>query len=346
MKNVLFASTALVAFGFAGAAFAEAHASTSISLSGSAELGFTSIDDGAAQDGRVQLHNDFDLVWSLTGMTDGGIAFGATGDWDEAPTEESAAVFISGSFGTITVGDTDGAYDKAMIEVSSAGLADEADFYINGHSGLDGQGDAESQVGRYDLAFGGTTLSVSYEDGKDDAGTGAEDIYGIGAAFSLGSVSLGLGYQYTDNIALAAGDELGFDGAFTAAAAGNLEDVQVAGISAGLELGVVAMKLAYEYATGELDTAGTFAGSLVGDDFESNQVEVSATANLGAGTIGANYSTAEVEVGAASVDVDGYGIWYTMSLGGGATFTAAAGQQETDGQPDETRFGAGIGMSF
>ena len=342
MKNVLFASTALVAFGFAGAAFAEAHASTSISLSGAAELGFTSVDDGGAQDGELQLHNDFDLTWSLTGTTDGGISFGASGDWDEAPTEESTSAFVSGAFGTITIGDTDGAYDKAMIEVASAGIVDEADFYINGHAGLDGTGDAEDQVGRYDISFGGTTLSLSYEDGEDD---GQEDVYGIGAAFSFGSIGLGIGYQTSDGANLAAGATVGTGGAFTTAIAGRVDDADVAGISASFAFGAAEMKVAYERATAEVGTAGLFAGAAVGDDIESDQVELSAVFDLGGGSVGVNYSTAEVSVGAADVDVDGYGIWYTMDLGGGAKFTAAAGQQEV-GAAEETRFGAGIGMSF
>lgn len=325
MKNVLFASTALVAFGFAGAAFAEAHASTSISLSGSAELGFTSVDTGGSgiAGGDIQLHNDFDLTWSLTGMTDGGISFGASGDWDEAPTEESTSAFISGAFGTITIGDTDGAYDKAMIEASSAGIVDEADFYVNGHSGLDGAGDAEKQVGRYDIAFGGTTLSVSYENGTDavaavaptpgNPGTAAaaerDEVYGVGAAFSFGSVSMGLGYQAQD-------------------------DANVAGISASVELGVVALTLAYEASE---DQAGV----------DSDNIQGSAVFDLGTSTVGVNFDLDDEDGGDEQT---GYGLWYSYSLGGGATFTAAAGYNETDpavgASTDETRFGAGIGMSF
>ena len=307
MKNVLFASTALVAFGFAGAAFADAHASTAISLKGSAELAFTSVDDGtAANDGHIQLRNDFDLTWSLTGTTDGGLKFGASGDWDEDLDQQTTA-FISGSFGTITIGDTDGAYDKAMIEIASAGLNDEADFYVEQHSGLDGTVDAEDQVGRWDIAFGGTTLSLSYEDG-DDA-PGSEDAVGVGAAFSFGNIGMGIGYQ-----------EAG--------------DANVAGISVSASLGSVALVAAYE--------AGESAAGVDNENFG-----VSAVFDLGGGSFGINYDHDEDD---GTEDLDGYGIWYSMSLGGGATFTAAAGTNEgtsaAGAAVDETRFGAGIGMSF
>lgn len=303
MKNVLFASTALVAFGFAGASFADGHASTSITLSGSAELGFTSVDDGtAANDGHIQVHNDFDLTWALVGTTDGGLEFGASGDWDEAPTEEKAHAYISGSFGTITIGDTDGAFDKAMIEIASGGIVDETDFYVNGNSGFDGTQDAEDQVARYDIAFGTTTLSVSYEDGDDTAAT--ENVYGIGAAFAFGNVKLGLGYQ-----------EAGND--------------DIAGISASVALGTV--DLVANYSTGETG----------GNDMDA--YGVSASVDLGAGTLAVNYDYDEVDTVSEN---KGYGIWYSMPLGGGATFTAAAGTNEDIAGNDETRFGAGIGMSF
>ncbi|WP_316013849.1 porin [Roseobacter sp. HKCCA0434] len=341
MKNVLFASTALVAFGFAGTAFAQV--STSITLSGSAELGFTSVDDGGAQDGEIQLHNDFDLTWALTGVTDGGMAFGASGDWDEANVEEDTSAFISGSFGTITIGDTDGAYDKAMIEIATGGLVDEADFYANGYSGLDGTGDAESQVGRYDITFGGVTLSASYEDGEDD---GQENVYGIGAGFNFGGFDFGVGYQTSDGAALAVGDTIGI-AEVPVAVAGTIDDAQVYGITMGASFGAVDFNIGYERAEADLETAGLVAGSAAGDDFEQDSLQASVQFDIGAGSLGINYHTAETDVdGGGEFDVDGYGIFYSMDLGGGANFVAAAGNLEVDGAADETRFGAGIGMSF
>jgi len=316
MKNVLFASTALVAFGFAGAAFAEAHSSTSITLSGMGEIGITSTDNDSGNpntDGELQLHNDVDLRWALVGMTDGGISFGANIDWDEAPEEEKASVFISGSFGTITVGDTDNAYEQAMIDIATGGIVDEAAFYESEYDELAGTGDVvgAAQIGRYDIAFGGTTLSLSYENGTDynttPAGTDVEDVYAIGASFAFGTVDLGIGYISQD-------------------------DNDVAGISAGFDLGQAGLVLAYQ--DGEID----------GDDVQN--IQGSVTVDFGGGTLGANYVVSEVD----SDDQTAYGLFYNYSLGGGATFTAAAGYEEledsTGATEEDTRFGAGISMAF
>ena len=313
MKNVLFASTALVAFGFAGAAFAEAHSSTSITLSGMGEIGITSTDSDSTApntDGELQLHNDVDLRWALVGMTDGGMSFGANIDWDEAPDEEKASVFISGSFGTITVGDTDNAYEQAMIDIATGGIVDEAAFYESEYDELAGTGDTDGkQIGRYDIAFGGTTLSLSYENGTDTGSTATtkEDVYGIGASFAFGTVDLGIGYISQD-------------------------DDEVAGISAGFDLGQAALVIAYQ--DGEID----------GDDVEN--IQGSVTVDFGGGTLGANYVVTEDD----SDDQTAYGLFYNYSLGGGATFTAAAGYNEvedsTGATEEDTRFGAGISMAF
>lgn len=312
MKNVLFASTALVAFGFAGAAFAEAHSSTSITLSGMGEIGITSTDNdsgGANTDGELQLHNDADLRWALVGMTDGGISFGANIDWDEAPTEESASVFISGSFGTITVGDTDNAYEQAMIDIATGGIVDEAAFYESEYNELAGTGDVigSAQIGRYDIAFGGTTLSLSYENGTDTglAATTVEDVYGIGASFAFGTVDLGIGYITQD-------------------------DDEIAGISAGFDLGQAGLVLAYQ--------DGEFGG------FDAQNIQGSVTVDFGGGTLGANYVVSELDDAVGTNDQTAYGLFYNYSLGGGATFTAAAGYNELEDSAgvttEDTRFGA------
>lgn len=320
MKNVLFASTALVAFGFAGAAFAEAHSSTSISLSGMGEIGITSTDSDSTApntDGELQLHNDVDLRWALVGMTDGGISFGANIDWDEAPVEEKASVFISGSFGTITVGDTDNAYEQAMIDIATGGIVDEAGFYESEYDDLAGTGDVigAAQIGRYDIAFGGTTLSLSYENGTDydttSTLTDVEAVYAIGASFAFGTVDLGIGYVTQDN------DES-------------------AGISARFDLGQAGLVLAYQ--------DGEFGG------FDAQNIQGSVTVDFGGGTLGANYVVSEQDDAVGTNDQTGYGLFYNYSLGGGATFTAAAGYSELDDSAgvttEDTRFGAGISMAF
>ncbi|WP_298259682.1 porin, partial [uncultured Litoreibacter sp.] len=81
MKKVLFASTALVAFG--GAAVAD------VALSGRAEMGifsqnaaFQGVAPAGAADG-VQFFTDIDVTFTMSGETDNGLTFGASVDLDE-----------------------------------------------------------------------------------------------------------------------------------------------------------------------------------------------------------------------------------------------------------------------
>lgn len=193
MKKILLASTALV--GFAGAAAAE------VSLSGYAEMG---IAGGDAIE--TQFWNDIDVTFTLSGETDGGLQFGATIDLDEeggfaATNGGPDSVFISGSFGKVTMGDTDGAYDWALTEVyMGTSLADDHSSHAgaNGNSGLDGTYDG--QVMRYEYSFGDFAAALSAE--IDDAGVG-DAVMGLGFKWGADmggtTVNVGLGYQ-TDGV--------------------------------------------------------------------------------------------------------------------------------------------------
>lgn len=208
MKKVLLASTALVAT--SGFAMAQG-----VELSGYAEIGIV---DFGGTDG-VEFHHDLDVKFSLSGETDNGLTFGATIDLDEvgddtgcagignAPSNttcvEEHSVFVSGSFGTITMGDTDGAYDFALSE--AAGLTALADDHtthsgFDFNSGLDGFNDG--QIARYDYSFGDIALAVSAE--LDDSGAGVGDIIGVGGRWSgdFGGtrLAIGLAYQEADTL--------------------------------------------------------------------------------------------------------------------------------------------------
>jgi outer membrane protein OmpU len=302
MKNVLFTTTALVAFS-ATAAFAD------LTVSGMGELGLTSNDANVGED--LSLHTDFDIVWSFTGATDGGLSFGATGDWDEANVEESAAVFVSGAFGTVTGGDTDGAFDAAMYDIQNGGLAGEADHF-SGNSDLDNVADiaaagTASQLVRYDIAFGSTTVSASWENGNTAAATTKQTL-GLGAKFSFGSIALGTGFQQND------GDT-------------------ISGLS--VQAGVGPATVTVSYATVTDDAAGVAYAA--GDKTTTG---ISATFGAGAATIGVAYE--DVNNSGAVADTDAWGAWVDYSLGGGATAKVAAGETHAGA----SKFGGGIGLSF
>ena len=183
MKKTLLASTALVAM--SGAAFAN----DNISLSGSAEMGVSTNDSGDAM-----LHMDGDVTFTMAATTDAGLSFGTALNFDDNAGENKYAIHVKGDFGTVTLGDTDGAFDWAMAEVGGSGsLADNHTTHAgyDGNSGLDGL-----NILRYENDFGGMQIGVSFEQ-EGDAGNG--DIVGAGIKGGFGDISLGVGFQSNDS---------------------------------------------------------------------------------------------------------------------------------------------------
>jgi len=183
MKKLLIASTALVAT--AGMATAD------ITMSGYAEIGM--VDYGTSV--GMEMHSDMDVTFKLSGASDNGLTFGASIDLDEvsngiASTGGPHAVHVSGGFGTLTMGDTDGALDKANAEVASlTAIADDhtAHAGYNGGAGLD-----SGDILRYDTTYNGFGISASLA--QSDAAV-ANDVIAYGITTTLGTVALSAAYQ-------------------------------------------------------------------------------------------------------------------------------------------------------
>jgi outer membrane protein OmpU len=164
MKKVLFATSALVAStGFAAA---------DVSVSGYAEMGIV-----GGNSSETQFHQDIEVTFGMSGSTDNGLTFGASIQLDEATWSDHSddggtAVFISGSMGTLTMGDTDGAMDWAMTEAGNMGNGGSIADNETGHAGYLGSyldGNEDNQVLRYNHSVGDLGIAVSIE--MDDAGT-------------------------------------------------------------------------------------------------------------------------------------------------------------------------------
>ncbi|MCY3872699.1 MAG: porin [Rhodobacteraceae bacterium] len=189
MKRTLCATTALV--------FAGSMASADVAVTGSAELGVS------GKKGKdAMLHKDIDVNFGMTGSTDTGLSFGASIDLDEAQDADTfnknGHVFVSGIFGTLTLGDTDGAFDKALEEVGKGGsIADDHTSHpgYNGNGGLDGETGNGGNILRYDYSLGGITVSASGEFGAMDS---SNSVVGAGVAWSgdIGGVGMGIGLGF------------------------------------------------------------------------------------------------------------------------------------------------------
>ena len=158
MKKVLFATTALIAT--AGVASAD------IALTGAANMG---IKDNATVSG-VHTEIDFNIVAS--GVSDNGISFGASLDLDGDTTAATSGmtfgesvgdteVYISGEFGTITVGDVGVATDISISDVGFDGI------------GADNLSASDVTTGltadiRWTYSMNGVSLDVAYDSVNDD----------------------------------------------------------------------------------------------------------------------------------------------------------------------------------
>ena len=222
MKKLLLATSALAAT----AGIATAQGDGGLAVSGTASMGILGgkwivdrhPDDfrdngtvrsyGEALDGeigRFELHTDIDVIFTMSGQTDSGLAFGASIDLDESDgsgsgdnqTPDAAGasdafnnrmqggeeIFISGAFGTLTMGDTDGALDWALKDIGlGASLGDAHTSHLGyiGNDFVDSQ-DGDGQIARYDRSFGDFSFALS----ADISENGGKDILSAGAKYGI-----------------------------------------------------------------------------------------------------------------------------------------------------------------
>ena len=211
MKKVFFSTTALVLS--AGVAFAAGHGQEFhgqshglVTVGGFA--GIWASDSGGDSD--IQINNEIGIDFSASGETDGGLGFGFDYTLLDATSSTSVEgvvtpsgtttddvgggaagidnweVYISGSWGKLTVGDPDDALQMV------AGIGD---------IGYDGLGvDNRAEIGRgaggangvlYSGSFGPASVYVSMN--KDTS----DDDIAVGVKFDAGPVTIGVGYEDT-----------------------------------------------------------------------------------------------------------------------------------------------------
>lgn len=320
MKKVLLATTMLA--GTAGFASAE------VAVTGYAEIGIYS-----DQAGDISFWQDVEVSFTMSGTTDGGLEFGAKIDLDEGEDESAAfgdgskgndinertgngtEVWVSGAFGKLTMGDTDGALDWALADMDGGmtSLADDHTSHVAWFGGSDLDGTADGQIVRYENTFGDVSFAISAEQGDDGVGV-VDDIFGIGVKYTanLGGTDVALGLGYQD-----AGSVYG----------------SAVGVSAGATM------------------AGGFGGKIGYIDFSDDTVDGKDT-KLGlevsyvSGPIGVavNYGKVDLDAGG---DYDSWGAVANYDLGGGAKVMFGYGS-DLDGATagDQDTWSLGLGLSF
>ncbi|SFG87254.1 outer membrane protein OmpU [Palleronia marisminoris] len=337
MEKFLLASTALVAS--TTFAFAE------VNVSGTAEMGVfgASSDifaDEDENDGDLQFHTDVDVIFTMAGETDAGLAFGAEVDLDDvininrddegdddgvifpATGDDSddggIVIFVDGAYGRLTMGDTDGGFDWALEEAIIGGsLRDDHEHAgYNGNAGLDGTYDG--QIARYEYAFGDFGVAASAELDDDDDGDGDDPILGLGARyngeFAGVTFGAGLGYQTGADVA---DDGESADGSIVGAS-----------LSAKMDNGIQGI-INYSHYDDDLGGDYDHLGLAIGYEWD-------------AFLIAANYGTFDYDDGE---DEDGYGVVVNYDLGGGAQLQAGYGHSD-DGDDDFSTYSFGIAMAF
>lgn len=320
MKKILLATTAIV--GFAGAASA-----AEIRLSGYAEMG---IFDGDAPDLDAQFHTDWQVNFNFSGETDGGLTFGGRAQIEEnnspaqvngTPRIDDENFFVSGAFGRVTLGETDGAFDWALSEIyAGTSLQDDHSTHAGAYwyTGLDGIYD--NQIARYEYSFGDFAAAVSAE--LDDSAADQD-------------VNWAVGGKWSSNIS-------GFDVAAAVAYQDNNVN-ELWGVS-----GSVAMSNGFSVSAGYADLDGINDGVGNGIPVDS-WYGVGVAYTTGPITVAANYGRYDAVAGS---DPKGWGVVANYDLGGGMVAMAGYGDSSGgggagagNGNGQET-WSVGLGMSF
>jgi outer membrane protein OmpU len=330
MRKVLYTSTALV---LASASFAAAE----VTLSGGAEMGIVG---GEGDDVDTQFFQDMDIDFTAVGETDGGLAYGANVDLDEAGnlgdelTNQGVDIFISGTFGTLTMGDTDGALDFVMQEAnagSPGSIADDETVHP-GYFGAyhDGAGAYDGQIVRYDYTFDAFTFALSVEQAGGDDGdvntTVPEDIdpgFAVGAGYDTEfggtAVGIGVGFQSVAEDALGAGADA----------------AEIFGVSA-------------DVSTGGLSAAIQVTGGDVNGREDSIHVGVGASYTFDAFTGHVNFGQFDYDDDSSA---SGVGVALGYDLGGGAELLFGYGDGEFEDAAGNTTdydstFSFGLSLAF
>jgi outer membrane protein OmpU len=324
MKKVLLASTALVLS--AGVAAAD------MTLSGDGRMG---VNKQYTRD-DLGFTSRFRAIFTGSGETDGGLAFGGTIRADNAggvsfedlnndgqiqnnevfsgggASGVAGSVFISGDFGTLSMGDVSGAVEAAVGDVAFTSLTGLGDY--NEMVYLSNFNSQARSAARYDYSFGDFGVHLSADNPQNAFGT--RETYGVSVSYSGDLFNAGIGYEASGGDDAVTGDSEHWAGSIGATVYG------------------VDFKAAYGDASG---------------DVEGDQWAVSASYTWNVTTVSAFYSDrTDLTANGAQLGVsyETWGIGASYDLGGGAALRG--GYADRSGGPGEAddSFDFGVVMTF
>lgn len=317
MKKILLATSAVALF--AGAAAAE------ITTTGSARMGLVYADDGT--DSTTQFSSRVRIVFTASGETDTGLSFGASmradqiagnGGSSTGTTNGDSTVFISGSFGKLTMGDVSGAADALVGQTSGVGY---------------GPNDALQEI-----AFIGTAKTAAYYEYSSGAftfGLGAGqidadyDLFGLGVVPEANTYNVGVKYS-TDAYSVALAWE-------TIEAGGDSLDMLSLGGSATFGAATVKARVS------DLNESGFDTAYSLSVDYAMGATTLTAFyTDYGNSSFALNSE----HVGLLGEDTSHVGIGASYDLGGGATVAGGIVMQNNDITDDQTFADVGLKFTF
>jgi outer membrane protein OmpU len=358
MKKLLITTAAVIAF--ASAAAAEVVISGNGYMGAVYDQGINNsdvvFDSGSGtfvrtSDAGVRFQSRVRLNFALTQETDSGLTFGASVRADQATDAnngQAGSVFMSGAFGTISMGDVNGAAESAVGNLSGVGYTGLGDlneaFYLQqGNSDLDDNDVRVSEfalpAALYEYTNGNTSVYLSLgnpggialdDTSFDTVGVDVEDTvidqaYGLGAKYAVDNYSVGIGYESIDISGIAT-DTVTLD----QSEFNETVDSWILGGSA--TYGAVTLKGQY--------------GQGSGDAIKLTQYGVSGDYTLNDLTVTAFWRNVELETAGdtASAKSQPYGIGATYDLGGGAS--VQGGIVNPDRFGEDYRADLGVNFTF
>jgi outer membrane protein OmpU len=340
MKKILLGTTALVAVaGFSSLASAQAVTTkaTSLSIAGSVEFEAAYADNDIGANRKIDFLSDGDFTFSPKYVADNGLTTIGRLDfgWDEntstMATDELSITFQSASFGSLTLGDDDGAADNYWQGGPLAGDGNwdgSAPRFAKNGVKLDNlnvnlNGDATKIFyGTAGLDLAGFTFGASYTPKSDntfDSGNGLNKT----AVVAPATVSAG----YSDLYDVGGNWSGEFSGVKLSVAASYIagkHDFTSNSVSAYNVGGKVGFG-AFTFGGGYTDGSNRY-----GDKADDTAWAVGATYAIGAFTVGGTYQKSEYDAGAGRPDSSTYGAAVTYAVAPGVTALGEVNEFKND----------------